>query len=101
MLEVYRRRSLLAMFLFAVLVIGALPLTSVRVLAAPARGPQPMQSQVNFIGRPMGIMPDGGPIIRGANIRPLVSCPQPAPDPGCNMTYHGGSLVIGPHTTHV
>ena len=32
---------------------------------------------------------------------PLVVCPQPNPDPACNMTYHGGPLVIGPHTTHV
>ena len=23
------------------------------------------------------------------------------PDPTCNLTYHGGSLVLGPHTTHV
>ncbi len=30
-----------------------------------------------------------------------VSCPQPQPDPACNMTYHGGDLVIGPHTTYV
>src|ERR1051325_10017071 len=28
--------------------------------------------------------------------------PGPAcPDPTCNLTYHGGALVIGPHTTHV
>jgi PKD repeat protein len=32
---------------------------------------------------------------------PHVVCPQPQPDPACNMTYHGGALVIGPHTTHV
>jgi PKD repeat protein len=23
------------------------------------------------------------------------------PDPTCNMTYHNGSLVLGPHTTHI
>lgn len=28
---------------------------------------------------------------------PLAVCP----DPTCNMTYHSGSLVLGPHTTHV
>jgi PKD repeat protein len=33
--------------------------------------------------------------------RPYVVCPQPQPDPACNMTYHNGALVIGPHTTHV
>ena len=32
---------------------------------------------------------------------PHIVCPQPNPDPACNMTYHGGALVIGPHTTHV
>jgi PKD repeat protein len=28
---------------------------------------------------------------------PLLACP----DPTCNMTYHGGDLVLGPHTVHV
>jgi len=28
---------------------------------------------------------------------PGVACP----DPTCNLTYHGGALMIGPHTTHV
>jgi PKD repeat protein len=28
---------------------------------------------------------------------PMLACP----DPTCNMTYHSGSLVLGPHTTHV
>ena len=28
---------------------------------------------------------------------PRAACP----DPTCNLTYHGGALVLGPHTTHV
>jgi PKD repeat protein len=28
---------------------------------------------------------------------PRAACP----DPTCNLTYHGGALMIGPHTTHV
>ena len=32
---------------------------------------------------------------------PHISCPQPTPNAACNMTYHSGALVLGPHTTHV
>ncbi len=89
MSKIYRSRSLLARFLFPVLIISALLLTSVGVLAAPARAPEPMQSSLgNFIGPPLGIMPDGGPIVRvRVTVVPLVTCPRPGPDPACNMTY--------------
>jgi hypothetical protein len=30
-------------------------------------------------------------------VKTFLACP----DPTCNMTYHGGDLVLGPHTTHV
>src|SRR5690242_8511861 len=85
------------LYIFVVLVIGA-PL----VLAATVLAAEPGQSGGDFIGQPAGIMPDGGPIIRAAaSFKILVACPQPGPNPACNLTYHGGSLVIGPHTTHV
>ncbi len=54
----------------------------------------------DFIDKPRGVMPDGAAVTPKLSL-PSVTCPQPGPDPGCNMTYHGGSLVLGPHTTHV
>lgn len=58
------------------------------------------------IGAPLGVMFDGPaaatrPLVAALRFKTLVSCPQPSPDPGCNMTYHSGPLVIGPHTTYV
>lgn len=35
--------------------------------------------------------------LRFQRLLPMLACP----DPTCNMTYHGGDLVIGPHTVHV
>jgi PKD repeat protein len=56
----------------------------------------------DFIGEPLGVMQDGGPIIRKPELlKKSVTCPQPTPNSACNLTYHSGSLVIGPHTTHV
>ncbi len=72
------------------------------------------------VGRVLGLMPDKsakGKRLRvlpaaGASVRhflhhgkkgpnrprgPRAACP----DPTCNLTYHGGALMIGPHTTHV
>ena len=72
------------------------------------------------VGAALGVMPDKsakGKRLRvlpaaGASVRrflhhglkgpnrphgPRAACP----DPTCNLTYHGGALVIGPHTTHV
>jgi hypothetical protein len=79
----------------------------------------PSQSQ-DFMGAPLGVLrdnsgptrPEDEPIYAKDNgdkgktkgqaqLTPLISCPQASPNPGCNLTYHGGSLVLGPHTTHV
>jgi hypothetical protein len=80
----------------------------------------PPQSQ-DFIGAPLGVLrdqsnptkPEDEPIYAkdnredkgtakgAARLVPLISCPQASPNPGCNLTYHSGSLVLGPHTTHV
>ncbi len=69
------------------------------------------------VGPILGAVPDGGsvtiakaqsraearrrerrPTARG--LAPLVSCPQPAPDPACNLTYHNGP-VMQTNTTYV
>ena len=85
--------------------------------AAAARHRAPSKS----VGPALGVMPDkkaqrglvrkralptmSTSFLRSLRFRgldaPHVSCPQPHPDPACNMTYHGGALMIGPHTTHV
>ena len=74
----------------------------------------------DFIGPPLGVMADSSsptvtpilddlPAVLGgpaALRRPhaanaiKVTCPQPAPNPGCNMTYHSGPLVLT-NTTHI
>ncbi len=74
--------------------------------SSPTRVPGPpplgLEGTQDFIGDPRGVMQDGGPIIRRSRLlKKAVTCPQPGPDPACNLTYHSGSLVIGPHTTHV
>jgi hypothetical protein len=53
------------------------------------------------IGAPLGIMLDGSPAHRPGRLGPFLSCPQPPPSQVCNMTYHGGDLVLGPHTVYV
>jgi PKD repeat protein len=59
-------------------------------------------SPTHFIGKPSGLdikrgsrAPGSAKVPPGAKplIKPLVSCPQPAPSPSCNLTYHGGSVV--------
>src|SRR5713101_302352 len=81
------------------LLFGGLATAAGQSIGAPPVGPGVSQ---DFIGEPLGIMQDGGPIIRKPGLlKKSVTCPQPAPDAACNMTYHSGSLVIGPHTTHV
>jgi PKD repeat protein len=92
------------------------------LLAGPASaGSHRKPSRI--IGPALGVMPDkktssrralvrkhalpalGTTFLRSFNRRapkaPHVSCPQPQPDPACNLTYHTGPLVLGPHTTHV
>src|SRR5712692_7799500 len=89
-----RRTGALLLLLFAGLATAA-----GQTIGAPAVDPGVSQ---DFIGEPLGVMQDGGPIIRKpGHLKISVTCPQPGPDPACNMTYHSGSLVIGPHTTHV
>jgi PKD repeat protein len=97
----------------------ALILAATALLAAPATAAR-HRAHAKSVGRALGVMPDTGragvlrhrslPSIGATFLRslrrhgrkvPHVTCPQPNPDPACNMTYHGGSLVIGPHTTHV
>jgi PKD repeat protein len=71
------------------------------------------------IGAVLGVMPDKPAKGKRVRVLPAASTslrrflrhqkslksrkgPNPAcPDPTCNLTYHGGALVIGPHTTHV
>lgn len=59
------------------------------LLGAPSVGPGVSQ---DFIGEPLGVMQDGGPVIRKPGLLTMSVT---------NMTYHGGSLVIGPHISHV
>ncbi|HEX9092450.1 MAG TPA: PKD domain-containing protein, partial [Coriobacteriia bacterium] len=51
-----------------------------------ARASRPRHLRKDFYGR-----------LRFQRLLPMLACP----DPTCNMTYHGGDLVLGPHTTHV
>ena len=80
---------------------------------------EPSQGQ-DFIGAPLGVLRDTSESTKTedeptyardagekgktkgvAQVTPLITCPQPSPNPGCNLTYHSGALVLGPHTTHV
>jgi PKD repeat protein len=97
------------------------------LLAGPAAAAR-HRAHAKHIGPPLGVMWDKKKSTRGRHRRalptlstyflrsfqlhrkapkrkhvrhPYVVCPQPQPDPACNMTYHGGALVIGPHVTHV
>ena len=106
-----------AMLFVALALILLLPALQARPAAA-ARHRAPNK----HVGRTLGVMPDRP--TKGVHMRvlpslstslrqllhlrakaprhpngrhPNVSCP----DPTCNLTYHGGALVIGPHTTHV
>ncbi len=86
--------------------ISVIATTPSAALTVPAQVPGPppvgLEGSQDFIGEPQGVMQDGGPIIqRPQLLKKAVTCPQPGPDPACNLTYHSGSLVIGPHTTHV
>ena len=93
----------------AVVLVGALSL--VLVSAVPAASTKSTASG-NYVGPPLGVMPDGGSVFgavaalhktaasRKGTRRLLTSCPQPAPDPGCNLTYHGGPLMLT-NTTHI
>ncbi len=103
-----------AMFVALVLILFVPGLLAGPAAAARHRAP------VKHIGHALGVMPDK--TAKGARTRALPSLsnllrslhfgakapnrrlrgPRAAcPDPTCNLTYHGGALVIGPHTTHV
>ena len=91
------------------------------LFAGPASAARHRAHHGKGVGRVLGVMPDkkfhrglvrkralptmSTSLLRSLRFRgldaPHVTCPQPQPDPACNMTYHGGALVIGPHTTHV
>ncbi len=70
----------------------------------PLLGRMPDKKHVRTARRPVLPTPSAS-VLRSlrkrAHRKPSVVCPQPDPNPACNMTYHGGPLVIGPHTTHV
>jgi hypothetical protein len=66
----------------------------------------PVANAAASIGPLRGVLPDHGPVTFGAPHRQTprlfapVSCPQPQPDPACNLTYHNGP-VVQTNTTHV
>jgi PKD repeat protein len=96
------------------------------LLAGPASAASGQRTPAKVIGPALGVMKDGKkssrrlvrkralPALGTTFLRslhglrgpkgpraPHVACPQPQPDPACNLTYHSGALVIGPHTTHI
>ena len=93
----------------AFVLVGALSL--VLVSAVPAASTK-SASGGDYIGPALGVMPDGGSIFtfapmlhkkavaRKVGRRLMTSCPQPGPDPACNMTYHSGPLMLT-NTTHI
>ena len=103
-----RRLAVLVSALTAL--VTAVVFLSMLSTASAARAPG-----ANFIGQPLGVLHDrsggGGKLAQSGLMGSLssmerlgittVTCPQPKPDPGCNMTYHNGPLVIGPHTAYV
>src|SRR4051794_28123550 len=69
--------------------------------AGPVASPGAAAGGGDAIGPVLGSMPDGPTLPRRRLLAPLIACPQPAPNAGCNMTYHNGDLVIGPHTVRI
>ena len=98
----------------ALIASAAVVVAAVAAVAPAAAAPKP----ASVIGRPAGVLWDKGaapkanarraanPFARVGTLTPplrrlMATCPDTGPNPACNMTYHNGSLVIGPHTTYV
>ena len=81
----------------------ALSLALVAFVSPAGGAPPPRSHADDVMGPAMGIIPDTtGTAHTTRPLRPTAAIPGLAcPDPTCNLTYHGGSLVLGPHTTHV
>ncbi|TML35599.1 MAG: PKD domain-containing protein [Actinobacteria bacterium] len=85
------------------------------LIAAPATAARKHHAPKKGVGSALGVMPDktGKPVRLRAHALPTVGTtflrslqrkthrPRAPRVPLANMTYHGGALVIGPHTTHV
>jgi len=95
-------------------VVAAIALVAAIVATGPATAAH-VKIQ-GFIGKPAGALWDVHAAPKRTTARPnpfahvgswaaprrlAAACPQPQPDPACNLTYHGGSVVLGPHTTYV
>ncbi len=85
------------------------------LIAAPATAARKHHASKKGVGSALGVMPDktAKPVRLRAHALPTIGTtflrslqrkthrPRAPRVPLANMTYHGGALVIGPHTTHV
>ncbi len=85
------------------------------LIAAPATAARKHHAPKKGVGSALGVMPDktAKPVRLRAHALPTIGTtflrslqrkthrPRAPRVPLANMTYHGGALVIGPHTTHI
>lgn len=107
MFSIRWRLALGAALLISTLLVLIAPTASFAQPKPAAGGPQ----GGGWVGPPLGVIPDRGSSVPATKhvawpgygpdvFSATLACPMPAPDPSCNMTYHGGALIFT-HTTRV
>ena len=101
--------TLLSLAALSLVMVGA---TSASSTVGEPGAPTAPTAVGGFVGPPLGVMSDAAPIVarfaafhkvraaRRTLARASAVCPKAAPDPACNLTYHGGPLVLT-HTSHI